>query len=96
MTYKKRLEKTLWSIAYDVLDDIVCPIAKIGKPIANIYLASIDNHTLDEKQNNKILNKIQQKYKLSNEVMYDISAHRPLIIVALIIFLSTSIPLIGE
>lgn len=79
------IEDELWMIAYEILDNIVCPIAHIGSPIADIWIASINDHTLDEEQDKKIMKKIDEKYDI--EISKWMSAHDPLILIALRIYL---------
>ncbi len=58
-------------IGYDILDNIVAPMAGIGSPFANLYLATINDHTCDEILDIKIINKVIERYKLQKEEYLD-------------------------
>ena len=82
--FKKTLTTLIGTISYDILDNIVCPLAGIGSPLADLYLADINDHTFDEKIDKKVLKKISEKYKVDLEHS-GLDAETPLALLALYI-----------
>ncbi len=76
---KETFTKCIGEIGYDILDNIVCPLAGIGSPIADLYIASINNHIMDEAIDIKVLRKIEERYKLEKEDLNQFSGNDPLI-----------------
>ena len=85
MINKEELTHLIGKIGYEILDDIVCPLAGIDSPFANLYLASIDDHTMDENLNERAIKKIQEKYCLDAEFDKMFDGREPLAVIILYI-----------
>ena len=65
MNFKEELTCLIGKIGYEILDDIVSPMAGIGGAFADLYIATINDHTFDDDIDDKILFAIEKKYSVS-------------------------------
>lgn len=88
---KNELKQMTGSIGYDILDNIVSPICGISGIMANLYLATILDYTMDEDDpdTDKIIEEICKRYKLEylddEKTVPPIFADMPIALIALYI-----------
>jgi hypothetical protein len=82
------LYKELQKIAYEIIDEIICPVCGISGVMADLWLADIETYTMeDDQEREAILAKIEEKYQLKENELNYIDSYTPLIMIALFLYL---------
>jgi len=88
MHNKIEIYTELRKIAYDIIDNIICPVCGISEVVADLWLADIETYVQeDDKQREKILGMIEEKYNLKENELHYVDAYTPLIMIALFLYL---------
>lgn len=85
---KLEIYNELKRIAYEIIDEVICPVCGISDVMADIWLADIETYCMeDDHEREEILAKIEIKYELKENELHYIDSYTPLIMIALFLYL---------
>jgi hypothetical protein len=81
---KQEVSKAIGTIGYDIIDNIIAPVAGIKYVIADLYLANVETYVHDKNEIDSVYRAIEKKYCLITHTLDHVEGC-PIALIALLI-----------